>query len=143
VADNEHGHLVRLRSTGQTILDPKDDLRRRTVTDVGGEEVGQITALIVDDKERKVRFLQVASGGFLGFGRRTTFIPVETIRDISPIVVHIDRTGQHVASAPTYDPEFIDDLALFAHIYGHYDLAPYWGAHPPDGVTKITPPDRG
>jgi hypothetical protein len=73
-----------------------------------------------------VRFLQVAIGGFLRFARTTTFIPVEVITGISPATVQIDRTGAQVAAAPSYDPEFIDDLALFARTWGHYELGPDW-----------------
>jgi hypothetical protein len=117
---------MRLRDTGVTIANPKDDLRGRMVIDALGAQVGKITALIVDREERRVRFLQVALGGFLRFARTTTFIPVEVIISISPTSVQIDRTGALVATAPTYDPEFIDDLALFARTWGHYELTPYW-----------------
>ncbi|HEX4401628.1 MAG TPA: PRC-barrel domain-containing protein [Galbitalea sp.] len=118
--------FVRLRDTGQTIADPRQDVRGRTVTDATGMIVGKITALIVDDKEWKVRLLQITSGGRWGARTRTAFLPVEAIHHISSTNVQVDRASTHVSSGPRYDPQTIDQIALFARTYGHYNVAPYW-----------------
>lgn len=40
----------------------------------------------------------------------------------------INHTGEHVAAAPAYDPELIDDRSYQNSIYGYYGYTPYWGA---------------
>lgn len=121
--------FVRLRDTGRTVADYRMDLRRRTVLDANGQEVGRVTALIIDTAVHHVKFLQVSFGGFLGMGRKTTFIPVDLIAHTSPTTVTIDRSGQMISSGPTYDPEFIDDIALFEKIWNYYKVPPHLPEH--------------
>lgn len=128
--------FLRLRDTGRTVADYRMDLRRRTVLDVFGQEVGRVTALIVDADVHKVRFLQVSFGGILRDGRKTTFIPVEAIAWISPTTVTIDRSGHTISRGPTYDPEFIDDVALFEQICGYYEVPVYWNSRDPKPASK-------
>jgi hypothetical protein len=75
-----------------------------------------------------VRFLVVETGGFLGIGEQETFIPVDSITHITGDDVCIDRSGEHVAGAPHYDPELANnDQSYYENLYGYYGLAPYWG----------------
>ena len=67
--------LVRLGDTELTLADGADDIRDRTVFDRNGDEIGRIDGLIIDEDERRVRFLQVASGGFLGRANRGCSYP--------------------------------------------------------------------
>jgi PRC-barrel domain len=46
--------------------------------------------LLIDDRERKVRFLLVEHGGFLGLGETKSFIPVNAITRITDTHVHIE-----------------------------------------------------
>ncbi|HEY1530205.1 MAG TPA: PRC-barrel domain-containing protein [Galbitalea sp.] len=128
--NRKNSPLVRLRDMGETIADPKADVRGRTVLDNHGEDVGKVDALIIDRAERKVRFLQVAFGGFLGLGKKNTFIPVEAITGMSPTTVSISSSHAHVSGAPTYDPVFIDDISLFEQTFSYYGVAPFWGTLP-------------
>ena len=57
--------------------------------------------------ERRVRFLDVASGGFLGIGQDMTLIPVDAITAITEDEVRIGQTRENVADAPAYDPELV------------------------------------
>ncbi len=107
--------------------DKAEDIRGRKVVDAAGEEIGKIDALLVDDQENKVRFLRVASGGFLGMGKSKVLIPVEAIKKIVEDVVRIDQTRDHVSNAPGYDPDLVDDR-YFDGLYDHYGYQPYWGA---------------
>jgi sporulation protein YlmC with PRC-barrel domain len=110
-----------------TLRDRAEDIRDRKVIDAAGEEIGKIDALMVDDQEHKVRFLRVASGGFLGMGKSKVLIPVEAIKKIEEDVVHVDQTRDHVANAPDYNPDLVDDR-YYESLYGHYGYQPYWGA---------------
>lgn len=67
--------IHKLSETGNTITPAADDIRGRTVKDKNGEAIGKVHDLLIDDQERKVRFLLVEHGGVLGFGRTISFIP--------------------------------------------------------------------
>jgi hypothetical protein len=69
--------IRKLSDTGSTITPAADDIRGRTVKDKDGDAIGNVHDLLIDDGERKVRFLLVEHGGFLGFGRTNSFIPVD------------------------------------------------------------------
>ena len=62
--------LTRLRDTDRTVSNSNEDIRGRMAKDKDGHDLGTIEGLLVDDAERKVRFMEVASGGFLGLRRR-------------------------------------------------------------------------
>lgn len=110
-----------------TTRDEAEDIRDHKVVDAAGEEIGKIDALLIDDQEQKVRFLRVASGGFLGMGKSKVLIPVEAIKKIEENVVHVDQTRDHIANAPAYDPDLVND-SYYENLYTHYDFQPYWGA---------------
>jgi hypothetical protein len=68
--------------------------------------------LYVDD-DRNLQFVDVAIGGFLGFGKKHYLLPVEAIAEEDPgsITLTIDR--QTVESAPTLgDPHAAPDEGL-------------------------------
>jgi PRC-barrel domain protein len=62
--------LLRLSDTELTVANPAEDVRGRKVIDKNGETIGEVSNLIVDDRETRVRFLEVASGGLFGLGRQ-------------------------------------------------------------------------
>lgn len=119
--------LQPMRDAHLTTRDRAEDIRSRKVVDADGKDIGEIDALLIDDQEEKVRFLQVASGGFLGIGQSKVLIPVEAISKIDRHVVHVEQTRERVASAPNYDPELIEDQ-YYEGLYGYYGYQPYWGA---------------
>ena len=126
--------LVKLRDTEWTVAEPAADIRGRRVLDPAGKEVGVVEDLLIDDRERQVRLLQVVSGGFLGLGATTFLLPVEAIACISDETVHIDQRRERIAGAPRYDPALVDPRYVH-ELYGHYGYAPFWsaaGVYPPD-----------
>jgi sporulation protein YlmC with PRC-barrel domain len=118
--------LSRLSDSDQTIANRGDDVRGRKVKDKVGHEVGRVDDLLIDSKERKVRFLRVEHGGLLGFGQTKSFIPVEAITQITDDDVFIDHSREHVAGAPVYDPDLVDDLPYYSALYGYYGYMPFW-----------------
>jgi sporulation protein YlmC with PRC-barrel domain len=74
--------LHTLKEMHVTPRDPTQDIRSRKIVDANGEALGKIEGLLIDDQENKVRFLRVASGGFLGIGQDKALIPVEAITKI-------------------------------------------------------------
>jgi sporulation protein YlmC with PRC-barrel domain len=119
--------LVKLGDTDLTVADHAEDIRGRKVLDREREEIGKIDDLFIDQKEQKVRFLEVSAGGFLGLGETKFMIPVDAITAISADEVRIDQTRERVTGAPRYTPELADRRYL-VNMYRHYGYAPYWGA---------------
>ena len=118
--------IHRLSETGNTITPVADDIRGRTVKDKNGEALGKVRDLLIDDEDRKVRFMLVEHGGFLGFGHTHSFIPVDAITKITAHEVAINHSREHVAAAPPYDPELIADSTFHGRIYSHYGHNPFW-----------------
>lgn len=119
--------LVKLSDTGQTVASADNDIRGRTVKDKDGNDLGKVDDLLIDDQERKVRFLRVEHGGILGIGETKSFIPVDAITRITTDDVYISHSREHVANAPSYDPQLVDE-PYYADLYGYYGYTPFWGA---------------
>ena len=140
--------LSRLRDNAKTVSSSDQDIRGRMVKDKEGQDLGKIEGLMIDNVEHRVRFMEVATGGFLGFGERKSLIPVETISRITADEVHIDRTGAHVAGAPPYNPTLATvDSSYFFSLYPYYGYAGYMGLFPmttgyPHVVDDKTPTDE-
>ena len=118
--------LVRLSDTDLTLADRAEDIRGRTALDMAGEELGEIDDLLIDEREQKVRFLEVKSGGFLGLGATKFLLPVDAITRITDDAVSINQSRERVAGAPTYDPTLVDERYV-SDVYSHYGYPPYWG----------------
>ena len=115
-----------LEESDLTTREPAEDVRSRKVVDAGGDEIGKVDDLLIDEDERRVRFLRVASGGFLGIGQDHVLIPIDAIASITDDTVHIDQTREHVAGAPRYQPDLVSEYVR--SVYGYYGLQPFWGA---------------
>lgn len=126
MATQETGSLRTLGDRDLTVAQDDIDIRGRSVVDRSGEDVGTVDALLIDDQESKVRFLRVASGGFLGIGEKTFLIPVDAITRITEDTVTIDQEREHLAGAPAYDPDVVPTTDYYTGVYGYYGYAPYW-----------------
>lgn len=124
---SETATLVRLADTDLTLADPADDVRGKAVVDRGGDEVGVVEDLVIDEEERRVRLLQVGSGGFLGIGKQRVLVPVDAVTGVDD-VVHVDEDRDHVAQGPGYDPDLTLQRDIVAGLYDYYGLMPYWSA---------------
>ena len=123
--------LVRLRDTDQTVSSSDEDIRGRMAKDKDGHDLGTIEGLLIDEAERKVRFMEVGSGGFLGLGESKSLIPVEAITRMTPDAVYIGHTRAHVAGAPIYDPDLVENrLDYFFNLYPYYGYPPSFGLSP-------------
>lgn len=126
MTDDDNATLYVLGDRGQTVDGSTNDVRGRQVKDKDGEGIGKVADLLVDDREKKVRFLLVESGGFLGFGETKTLLPVDAVTKITEDEVFVDQSREQVASAPGYDPDLVDDRPYYSNIYNHYGYSPYW-----------------
>ena len=132
--------LVRLRDTDQTVSRSDEDIRGRMAKDKDGRDLGTIEGLLIDEAERKVRFMEVGSGGFLGLGESKSLIPVEAITRTTADAVFIGHTREHVAGAPRYDPELVESrLENFFNLYPYYGYSPSFGPSP---FMVVSPGDK-
>lgn len=120
--------LVRLSDTNLALEHAEEDVRDLTVVDASGSDVGHVADLIIDESHKKVRFLVVAAGGFLGIGEKRFWVPVDAISAIEAERVMINTTTDQVKSAPVYDPEIVPSHPYVNDVYAYYGIAPYWGA---------------
>lgn len=121
------GALTRLGESAETVANADEDIRGRLVKDRDGEELGKVKDLLVD-RSHRVRFIEIASGGFLGIGQERTFLPVDAITAITDDEVRVDQTRDHVAAAPAYDPELIRERETYDAVLGYYGFGPFWAA---------------
>ena len=127
--------LLRLRDTDLTVT-PDADVRGRDVIDRHGEDIGHVDDLLVDAEHERVRFLQVAAGGFLGLGERKFLIPVDAVTEVEGDRVRVDQARERVIDAPRYDPEVVSEREYWGDLYGYYGYTPFWApgyaapAHP-------------
>lgn len=119
--------IIKLSDSGLTVTNAAEDIRGRKVLDAAGEEVGEIEDLMIDTVEKKVRFIRVATGGFLGLGETKFLIPIDAITRIGTDQVIIQQTREHIAGAPHYDPDLTEEPD-WTSLYGYYGYHPYWGA---------------
>jgi len=101
---------------------PHHELRQKSVFDSGARNVGQVANLYVDD-DMDLRFLDVCTSGFLGFGTKHHLVPAEAIAEESAGSVAL-RVDQHtVESAPTLaNPKVAPDEELQRAAHEHYGL---------------------
>lgn len=121
------GELLSLNDTQLTTKESAEDIRGLDVLDASGDKIGHVSDLLVDDGEKKVRLMEVAHGGLLGIGEEKVFVPIDAITDIGADAVHIDRSREHVARAPVYDPEIGERRDYYEGLYDYYGYAPFWG----------------
>jgi sporulation protein YlmC with PRC-barrel domain len=90
MTENHSATLYTLGDHGQTVDRSANGVRGRHVKDKDGEGIGKVADLLVDDREKKVRFLLVEHGGFLGFGETTSLIPVDAVTKTTEHHVFVD-----------------------------------------------------
>ena len=99
---------------------PRHELRNRGVYTSTGRYLGHVADLYVDD-DRKLRFVDVVTGGLLGLGRKHHLIPVEAITEetLNSITLGVDE--ETVEGAPTIpDPRAGPDEHHQRALYEHY-----------------------
>ena len=134
--------LHQLSDSALTVKDRAEDIRGRKVLDKSGKDVGSIDDLMIDDRDLKVRFLAVASGGFLGMGQTKFLIPIDAVTKVARDAVYIDQTRKHVADGPSYAPELATDRDHLGGLYGYYGYQPYWAkGYRYPGFPGLTPWD--
>lgn len=116
--------LVRLGDTELVPASDTEDIRGRPVVDRDGEDIGDVDELLIDERDKRVRLIEVGSGGFLGIGETKRLIPVEAVTSIDD-KVHVDTSRDQVSGSPEYDPKLEHAADYFGSLYGHYGYTPF------------------
>lgn len=125
---NEQTGLVKLGDSGLVLEDQAQDIRGLDAYDESGEEIGTVEDLYADENEKKVRFLDVGAGGFLGLGERHFLIPVEAVREVDEDGVTIEQSREKISGSPAYEPGVVPQPDFQREVYDYYRYPPYpWG----------------
>ena len=117
--------LVRLSDSGLVLEDLTQDVRGLDVYDEDGDQIGTVRDLYADAEERKVRFLDVSAGGFLGLGERRFLIPVEAVSEVREDgVVVVDQKRRKVAESPLFDADVVPQPPYQDELYEYYGYLP-------------------
>jgi hypothetical protein len=71
MADAKTVALLKLGHSGLTVADPRTRRARPVAVDAERRRSARPTSLLIDERYKKVRFLEIESGGFLGVGGQT------------------------------------------------------------------------
>jgi len=117
--------LVRLSDSGLVLEDLTQDVRGLDVYDEDGDQIGTVEDLYADAEERKVRFLDVGAGGFLGLGERRFLIPVEAVSEVREDgVVVVAQKRQRVADSPPFEADVVPQPPYQDELYEYYGYLP-------------------
>ena len=120
--------LVRLSDSGLVPEDLTQDVRGLDVYDRDGDQIGTVDDLYADAEERKVRFLDVSAGGFLGLGEKCFLVPVEAVGEVCKDgVVVVDQGRRKVAGSPPFDAEVVPQPSYQREVYEYYGYLPPLG----------------
>lgn len=86
--------LVRLGDSDFVPANSEDELRGKDAYDAEGQRIGSVEDLYIDRKVRKVRFLEMSAGGFLGIGEKQYLVPVEAVTQVTEdrVTIEPERT---------------------------------------------------
>lgn len=100
------------------------------VRNVAGEDLGEVTDIMLDLETGNIAYAVVDMGGFLGIGGKLFAVPWSAMTldtDEHEFVVDIDKT--RLENAPGFDkddwPDF-SDRAWGKSVHDYYQQAPYW-----------------
>jgi sporulation protein YlmC with PRC-barrel domain len=112
--------LVKLSDSGFVLEDPNQDLRGLDVYGSDGKEIGTVEDFYVDSEDRRVRFLDVGAGGFLGIGEKHFLIPVEAVASVYEDGVTVDQSREKVTGSPPFDTSVVPQDNYLRDIYHYY-----------------------
>ena len=95
--------FVKFSDSDFVFENPEQDIRGKDVYVVDGEQIGSVDDLYIDRQERKVRFLEVGAGGFLGLGEKHFLIPVEYVTEVGEVRITIEPGREMATGSPPFD----------------------------------------
>ena len=120
MAQDVPNEVAKLSGEAVALKDSSQDLRGRDVYDRNGNQIGSVEDLYVDAEEYYVRFLDVASGGFLGIGEKHFLIPIEAVTDASEDRATIAEDQEKIKGAPDVPLNPVIEPANVQELYDYY-----------------------
>jgi len=111
-------------SESSLAVEPTEDTRGRLVVDRNCEQIGQIDDLIIDEREVRVRFIEVVTFGEVA-GRSRFHLPVDAITWVNERTVSVQPDYARIDSAPQYQADVMNQEYLTA-LFSHYGYIPFW-----------------
>lgn len=99
--------FVKLGDSDFMLENSEQDIRGKDVYDVDGEQIGRVDDLYIDGQKRKVCFLEVGLGGFLGMGEKHFLVPVEAVTEVGEARVTIEPGKEKVVGYPVFDANVV------------------------------------
>ena len=112
--------FAKLSDSDLRLKDPEQDVRGLQVYERGGNQIGSVGDLYIDEQERKVRLLEVGAGGFLGMGEKHFLIPAEAVASVGEDGLTIDHSREKVAGYPPFDPDVEPECNYQRALYDYY-----------------------
>ena len=103
-------NLARISDSAQFGISnpPWQELKERKVLDVGGEEIGELIDLYIHVSWKKVLYLVVKSGGWIGnLGAKYHRIPIEQVVEYDEDRIVVDRSREQAEGVGEFDPEVL------------------------------------
>jgi sporulation protein YlmC with PRC-barrel domain len=113
--------FVKFSDSDFAFENPEQDIRGKDVCDVGGEQLGSVEDLYIDTQERKVRFLEVSAGGFLGIAEKHFLVPVESVTEVGEVRITIKPGREKTTASPPFDTKVVPlNTSHQRDVYNHY-----------------------
>ena len=126
--------LVKLSDSVLELKNPNQDVRDRKVFDNSGEEIGTVEDLFADEEERRVRFLDVGAGGFLGLGEKHFLVPIEALLEVKEDRLIIEQSREKVVDSPPFDPKVVPEPEEQREANDYYGYPPFSLGTPSGGT---------
>lgn len=117
--------LRKLRNTDLAFINYFEDIRGETVVDSTGRVVGEVDALFIDDRDRKIRFFRVKADRQFTTSGATILMPVDAVTRVTHGVVYIDRPREQLPVRPP-DLSPLADESDVEMRYHEYGFQPFW-----------------
>lgn len=124
MGQEEHEKLPMRMSRGSQLIGAD-------VENTQGEDLGDITDIVVNRADGSVVYAVLSAGGFLGIGEKYFAIPMEAFKsaadDEDKLILDIDK--ERLTNAPGFDKSYWPDMAdekWGAQIHAYYGISPYW-----------------
>ena len=112
----------------------------RAVESPHGNEVGQITEMIIEATTGNVAYAVLASDGFMGLGGKLFAIPWRALQQPTAAkTFRLDMTEEQLKTAPGFDKDTwpdLEDRHWGDTIHTYYGQPPYWGQHLPPKTSR-------
>lgn len=134
-AESNNGSLIVARSF-MTVLGPpltqwRSEIAGADVLDKKGNEVGEISQLVIDTERGQVAYAVLSQGGFLGFRQAIKPVPLQALEWKKQGEFVLDEAAKRLDAVPSLTGETFPTSIKsgdLQRLYGRFGVQPYWAA---------------